>query len=244
MTDPRRSLEALIRDYADIGARSRVALRVTTGDTAVGYTVGVIGVIRPKRILAITAPTTPDGSLVAVVRGQVLTCRWFSATTVFRFTAAVTRLVFEPIPLIHVELPPIVERRTMRAVPRALCALRALLRAPRDLEAIVVDISTAGARVAVSEEVQLTKGHELVLIVRPKILQRSYEMILRCQVATPVGATDLRHPHVRFYGVNFLDVADNTLLVLHAYVQEHLALETDVLSQLLLHPSKEVAAVE
>jgi hypothetical protein len=244
MTDPRRALEVLIRDYADIGARARGALRVHFDNSKIGYNVSVVGIVRSKRILALTAPVTPEGSLAAVMKGQLLTCRWFSATTAFRFRATVSRVSFEPIPLIHIDLPPIVERRTMRGVPRGLCALRAMLKTPRDVEAIMVDLSTTGARVAVSEEAKLEKNQELTLIVQPTMLRRDYELIIRCQITAPAGAIDPKHPHVRFYGINFLDVSDYTMLTLHAYVQECLVAETDVLSLVLLGASKEVATLD
>jgi len=244
MTDARRNLEILIRDYADIGARSRIAMRVSFGDLKVGYNVSVVGIVRTKRILALTAPITPEGSLAVVMKGQLLTCRWFSSTTAFRFRASVSRVSFEPIPLVHIDLPPMIERRTMRGVPRGLCALRAVLKTPRDVEAIMVDLSTTGARVAVSEETNVEKDQELTLLIQPTLLRRNYELIIRCQVTAPTGAVDPKHPHVRFFGLNFLDVSDYTMLTLHAYVQECLAVETDVLSLVLMNPSKEVATLD
>jgi len=241
MIDARRALEALIRDYADIGARSRMGLRITAGDAKSNYDVHVLGLIQKRRILVVTAPTMRDGSLIAVMKGQQLTCRWFSASTAFRFSAVISRVVFEPIPLIHIDLPPVIERQSRRGVPRGLCTLRALLKTPSDVEAVVVDMSVTGARIAVAEAVRLEKKQELVLIARPKMLQRSFEVILRCQVTSLDGALDKKHPHVDFYGLRFLEVDDSALLTLHSYVQECLTFEADVLSQLLLSDSKEVA---
>ena len=87
MRDPQRAaLDNLVRDYADIGTRSRMGLLISPGDSKTNYTVDVVGIIRQKRLLVLTAPTTDEGSLIAVIKGQLLTCRWFSATTRISFS--------------------------------------------------------------------------------------------------------------------------------------------------------------
>src|SRR5262245_58791332 len=93
----RGALEALTRDYADLGARSRMGLRISIGDTKNSFTVAVVGVIREKRQLILRAPVNDDGSLVAVLKGQSLQCHWRNATTAFHFRAMVVRNQFEPI---------------------------------------------------------------------------------------------------------------------------------------------------
>jgi hypothetical protein len=241
MKDPRRAaLETLIRDYADIGSRSRMGLLISPGEAKTNYTVDVVGIIRQKRLLVLTAPKTDDGSLIAVIKGQMLTCRWFSATTAFHFRAVINRILFEPVPLVHIELPPVVERRTVRGEPRALATLRSLLKGAQDFEGVLVDLSVGGARVAVAEEVVLTKGQIVELHARPRLLQREYGLMLKCQVTGAAGANDPKHPHVRFYGLNFENLSDMDRLVLHSYVQQCLAAESDTLSQVLLASSKEV----
>jgi hypothetical protein len=241
MRDPRRAaLESLIRDYADIGSRSRMGLLISPGESKANYTVDVVGIIRQKRLLVLTAPTTEDGSLIAVIKGQLLTCRWFSATTAFHFRAAITRILFEPVPLVHIELPPVIERRTMRGEPRALATLRTLIKGEQDAEGVLVDVSVGGARVAVSDGTTLIKGQSVELHARPRLLQREYGLMLKCQVTGAAGGGDPKHPHIRFFGLNFENLSDMDRLVLHSYVQQCLAAESDVLSQVLLASSKEV----
>ncbi len=240
----RVALEHLMRDYADIGARSRIGLRITPGESTDTYTVSAIGVIRPKRILVLTAPVTDDGALVAVHSGQLLTCRWFGATTAFRFRAKVIRILFEPVPLLHIELPSTVERRTVRGVPRALANLRASLKSTTEVESVIVDISTSGARVAVHGHASLERGNDLVLHARPRMLHRQFDLTARCQIVASFGYTDQRHPDVQFFGLEFGEMTDSTLLVLHAFVQECLAFETDTLAQVLMLNSREVDDIE
>ena len=239
--NPRRfALENLARDYADIGARSRMGLLISPGDSKVNYTVAVIGVIREKRQLVLRAPVNDDGSLIAVMKGQSLSCRWINATTAFQFRALIVRILFEPVPLVHIELPPVVERRTLRGVPRALSNLRALVQAPAEIEAVLVDISTGGARLAVFEDVELSKGQAIQLLARPHMLHRDFQISLHCHVTGVVTPLDPKHPRIKFYGVTFEHLSDNELLILHSYVQECLSMETDALSQVLLLNSKEV----
>ena len=243
--NPQRSvLEALTRDYTDIGARSRMGLRISPGDSKTSYTVAVIGVIREKRQLVLRAPVNADGSLIAVLKGQSLNCHWVNSSTAFHFRATIVRILFEPVPLVYVELPPVLERQTLRGVPRALSHLRAILKTPEDVESVIVDISTGGVRIAVHETVSLTKGQDILLLARPRMLHREFQLSLHCQVTGPVVPQDPKHPHVDFYGVTFDHLSDNELLILHSYVQECLSLETDALTQVLLLNSREVEHAE
>jgi len=245
MPNPQRAaLEQMTRDYADIGARSRIGLRITFGENKDAYTVSVIGVIRAKSILVLTAPVNRDGALVAVHNGQALTCRWFGTTTAFRFRAKIVRILFEPVPLLHIELPAIVERRTVRGVPRALANLRCLIKGASDLEALIVDISISGVRIGVRNQSSLHQGQQVVLHAKPRMLNRQFEVVVRAKVVADLGCTDPKHAQIQFFGIEFGELSDQMLLTLHAYVQECLAVETDTLGQLLMLSSTEVDDIE
>ena len=237
-------LDALIRDYADIGTRSRMGLKIATNEGADTYTVSVVGVIRSKRILVLTAPITEDGALVAVMSGQAIHCSWFSSTTAFRFRARVVRILFEPVPLIHIELPAVVEKRKVRSVPRALTNLRATIKAEKETAAAIVDVSTRGARVAVHSDVRLQRDDAVVVRARLPLLDKRFDLIAPCKVIAGFGHTDPRHPEAQFFGFQFGELDDSTLLLLHAFVQECLVFEIDLLAQLLYLSSKEVDDVE
>jgi len=240
----RAALDVLMRDYADIGARSRTGLLVSPSESKDSYTVSAIGVIRAKRILTLTAPVTEDGALVAVMNGQVLVCRWFGSTAAFRFRVKIVRMVFDPVPLLHVELPPIVERRTVRGVPRALSTLRGAIKTPTDVEVVIVDISISGARIAVSTDMSLPNGKQIVLHARPKMMNRQFDLTVRANIVANFGYADTSHPEVQFLGIEFGEMSDQTLLTVHAYVQECLAFETDTLAQILMLVSKEVDTID
>jgi hypothetical protein len=118
-----------------------------------------------------------------------------------------------------------------------------MLKTPEDIEAVIVDISTSGVRLAVHESVKLVKGQDILLLARPNMLRREFKLSLYCQVTATVPP-DPKYPHIDFYGVNFDHLSDNELLILHSYVQECLSLETDSLSQVLLLNSKEVDSTD
>lgn len=234
MTTERRALlTKLAKDYGDAAQRARFTLSIAPGDGTQTYNVWVLGVVREKRHLIVTAPTTTNNALIAVVKGQSLTCRWFNPTTAFRFKAAILKLAFEPIPVLYLELPTEIERKVARRLPRALINMHAIVRRPEALEALVLDLSVGGARLALTREETLTLHQQIQLNIRPRMLDRSFLLTVECTVTNVMGATDPSHPEVQFVGVEFKDVSEHDLLILHACVQEQLAYEADWLTQVL-----------
>ena len=76
------------------------------------------------------------------------------------------------------------------------------------------------------------------------MMGRPFEFTVRAKVAANMGNSDPKHPQVQFFGTEFAEMSDQTLLTLHAYVQECLAFETDTLAQMLMLVSKEVETIE
>lgn len=238
MHSPRRAaLEILAKDYGDAAQRARFNLSISPGDGDKSYSVWVLGVVRDKRHLIVTAPTTTNNALIAVIKGQVLTCRWFNPTTAFRFKATILKLAFEPLPVLYLELPSDIERKVARRLPRALMNMHALLRRPEQLEALILDLSVGGARIALTSEETLAVQQRVQLSVRPRLLERSFLLTIDCTITALLGATDPKHPEVQFVGVEFHDVPEHDLLILHACVQEQLAHEADWLTQVLAVPT-------
>jgi c-di-GMP-binding flagellar brake protein YcgR len=234
MTTERRALLTnLAKDYGDAAQRARFNLSIAPGDGSQSYNVWVLGVVREKRHLIVTAPTTTNNALIAVVKGQSLTCRWFNPTTAFRFKATILKLAFEPIPVLYLELPTEIERKVARRLPRALINMHAIVRRPEPLEALVLDLSVGGARLALTREETLSLHHHVQLNIRPRMLDRSFLLTIDCTVTNVMGTSDASHPEVQFVGVEFKDVSEHDLLILHACVQEQLAYEADWLTQVL-----------
>ena len=233
-TSRRAALEVLAKDYGDAAQRARFNLSISPGDGDKSYTVWVLGVVRDKRHLIVTAPTTATNALIAVIKGQSLTCRWFNPTTAFRFKATILKLAFEPIPLLYLELSEDIERKIARRLPRALMNVHAMLRSPDPIEALVLDLSVGGARLALPRDAVIAIGQRCQLNIRPRLLDRSFLLTIESTISAVMGATDAAHPEVQFAGVEFHDVSEHDLLVLHACVQEQLAHEADWLTQVLI----------
>ena len=233
-SDRRALLEGLAKDYGDAAQRARFNVSITPLDSDKSYNVWVLGVVRDKRHLIVTAPTNANNALIAVIKGQALTCRWFNPTTAFRFRATILKLAFEPIPVLYLELAEDVERKIARRLPRALMNIHALLRRPEAIEALVLDLSVGGARLALSRDVPIVVDERAQLSIRPRLLERSFLLTLDCQVTAVLGSTDANHADVQFIGVAFHDINEHDLLIVHACVQEQLAHEADWLTQVLI----------
>jgi hypothetical protein len=113
------------------------------------------------------------------------------------------------------------------------------MRTPTVLPALVTDLSLSGARIGVAGEPTLEPGQKVELALRPKHFGRDFTLDLHCTVAGAMGHADPDHPFISFFGLHFDAPSDHALLVLHACVQERLAQETDLLSQLLMSESSE-----
>lgn len=232
-SDHTPALSALAKQYGDAAQRARMILSISVGESGQPYNVWVLGVVRDKRHLIVTAPTSTGNALIAVIKGQVLWCRWFNPTTAFRFRAGILRLVFEPIPLLYLEIQTTLERKIARRLPRALVNLNAVLKAPEDIQALVLDLSVGGARIALPSHVVLQAQSRCQLVMRLRMIERSYLLELACTLTSLMGASDPAHPRVQFAGVEFNDLSEADMLTLHACVQEHLAYEADWLTQVL-----------
>jgi hypothetical protein len=228
------ALEAFARAYGGAQERSRVTLLVSPGESDKSFPVVVHGVVAASRYLILGAPSTPDGSLIAVFKGQTLNCRWFNASSAFLFEAVITKILFDPMPLVFARLPNRVRRREVRNLPRALASMPAVIRVPGVFTAMVVDLSVGGARIAVLRDTPLLHGQEVELSIKPSVLDREYLLKLKCVVAGFMEEGPTAHPDIVFYGLKFVDVSEGDLLIVHAHVQSSLVDETDQLAGLLL----------
>lgn len=230
----RQVLESFAREYGGAFERSRIKLLITPGESEKSFPVTVLGALSSRRYLIVSAPQTQDGSLIAVFKGLSLSCRWFNASSAFIFEGIITKIAFEPEPLLYLRLADRTSRRAIRTVPRALVNLPGALRTPEMLTSLVVDLSVTGARIALVRDAVLQAGQELELSIKPRMMERDFLLTLNCTVATAPEAGPPGYPDIAFYGLKFHDLADTDLLMLHAYVQQCLVNETDALAHVLL----------
>lgn len=236
MRDPRRQmLEAFAKAHGGTHERSRFTIQITPGSSDRSFHVVALGVLPAKRELIVSAPTTADGALIAVYQGLHLRCSWFNASTLFRFEAVVAKVVFDPEPLLYLRLSEQTFQRAVRTVPRALVNLPAVVHAPQVETVLLVDCSVTGARIAILKDTHLPAGHELELSVKPK-LQLDVEVLLtlKCVVMGEPEPASADFPDVVFRGLKFKELTERDLLIMHAYVQQSLVSEMDLLAHVLM----------
>jgi hypothetical protein len=237
--DPRRqALELFARQYGGARERSRLRLMVTPSESDKSFAVNMLGGFnnRYERELIVTAPTTVDGSLIAVTRGMTLNCRWFNASTAFKFSGVITKVVFEPQPLLYLRLAEQTHYRSMRTVPRALVSLPGVVRLPAIETVLLVDVSITGARVATIDDSPLFAGQDLDLSIKPKldIIDVDTTLTLSCTVVGDAEPAPAQFSGIAFRGLKFNNATPEQKILLHAYVQQSLVSEMDTLAQILM----------
>lgn len=240
----RSPMSHLAKAYGELHRRARFEIQVSPAEGAKWFTVTMLGVSRASGHVIVSAPQTPDGALIAISRGNSMSCSWANSAYLYKFRATITNLAFEPTPLVYLGQILGVRRQSVRAESRALTALSAAIHAPKAQPALITDLSTLGARIGTATSLTLRAGQPLKLTLRPRMLGRDFEMTLRCTLVSSLAAADPLHPHVQFYGLKFQNISNEDRLVLHAYVQERLAVEADYLSQLLLSDAGPVESTQ
>jgi hypothetical protein len=230
----RNALEIFARDFGDVHARSRTQMLISPGESDKTFPVTVLGVLSARRYLLVSAPTTPDGSLIAVFKGLTLNCRWFNASTAFQFNANITKILFEPEPMLYLRLADRLSRRAVRNLPRALVKLPAVIKADAIINCLAVDLSVTGARIAIARDNSLSQGQQVELSIKPRVLDQDFLLRIRCTVMTNAESAPSAFPDIAFYGIKFDQLQDLDMLVLQSYVQEYLMEETDALAHVLL----------
>lgn len=230
-------LEQLCKDYDASRDNHKLSISMARSDKEKAFPVQLIGV--HQHCVIVTAPVRPDGSLVTVLLEERWLCRTFQLTSVFRFTALVAKVAFEPYRHLYLRLLNEVEHRHVRGVPRAKVSLRGTLLTPDAAPCHISDLSTSGARIAVDSTLTtLEKGQPARLVAQVSVMQSSFELSLTAQVVNSFGPIDSRHPQVAFYGLKFETPSEKDHLLLHGLVGEHLVSELAGLWQMLRPEAK------
>ena len=225
-------LQVLRNHYSKAFGSARLGFRMSRDERSEGYTAWVLG-SHEQRGLILSAPVSRDNSLVAVADGQTWIFRAFYGTAVFRFSGVVRKVAFEPYPYFHLQLPPVIDMRKVRRRPRAQVAVPATVQVTTQIEAVIVDFSSCGMRLATKPADTLEKGQPLNLQFAITVLDKVHEISLAATVVCIYGATDSRHPSINFYGLTILPSSDFEHMLLHAYVHERLVDELDATWKIL-----------
>jgi len=228
------TMQRFIRSYENLATRARSTLEVRIGNSDQPYKVQLLGVMSLRApSLITTAPMTVTKQLLAVQRGTRMTCSWDGPGYKCDFNATVSNLVFEPAPIVYLgELHGIKQSRE-RTFARAVVSLPAAVRVPRLMPVLVTDLSVGGALVASAETFRLTVGQRVEVSLRLKLLNREYTLAIPASVAALPGNLDTAHPQVDFMALKFLELDEQTQLILNGYVNGRLAEEVDLLSRTL-----------
>jgi hypothetical protein len=227
-------LADLCERYADYDSRSRFGMRVARDERAESYPSSIIGVIKDRRYLILTAPANKQNVLMPIAKEEEWLFRLFNATTVYSFMSRILKVAYSPIPYIHIELPKIVDRRRVRKQPRALASLPIMLHRAQGDPAVIVDISVSGVRLAVPSDTQLEINAVVPLLISISLLDRIIPLTINAKITTHFGASDARYADIHFYGAQFEGLSTTAELVVHGFVQEQLAAELDRQSRALV----------
>jgi hypothetical protein len=233
--EPICPITKLSRDYVSQNRHTMAGLKMSR-DGSEDYTTWVIG-MNQRKVLILSQPIRPDKSLVPVLKGDTWTFRTFHATSVFRFSATILNVAFEPFPHLHIEMPRLVDKKSVRKSPRATVAMLSKARiGDKEEKCFVADLSAQGARVALPARLNLAKDDRIEVELTVKLADRQYPLKLDVKIASTYGASDPQHPEAAFYGLFFDQMDDADHILLHACVYEKLVTELDSLWQALSIP--------
>jgi hypothetical protein len=227
-------LQAFRNAHLNNSGSMRIGFRMSREDRDESYMAWVIGT-HEQRGLILSAPVSRDNSLVAMADGQSWIFRAFHGTAAFRFTGIVRKVMFDPVPYFHLQLPQTIDMRRVRQRPRAQVCLSATVTAlgQHGFQGVICDLSSCGLRLAMKQG-DLLQQHQTVHIrFSIPLFDRAHEVQATAKVMALYGAVDSRHPGVHLYGLSLVPGGELEQLILHAYVQERLVDELDSIWRVL-----------
>lgn len=229
---PASPLLHLRQRYGRASMLARSGFRMSRDERSECYSCQVIG-IGERRSLILTAPVRDDRNYVAISEGQSWLFRTFYATAAIRFTGIIEKLVFDPFPYFHVDVPAQVEMRHIRRMQRVAVCMDTMLNLAQPTEGLIVDLSSTGMRLALPEEIALQESQRFDVQFKVQVLDEWHAVRARATVARCLGAADSQHPQIHFYGAGVEPHSERDRLLLHAFVQSCVIRELDGLSRIL-----------
>lgn len=190
------------------------------------WTVYVIGQVKQKSLL-VTAPMI-DGKLIFVKDGQTFLVRAFSGLNVCAFKARVLKAQLQPFPYLHLAWPDSVQamriRKTMRAPASIVVAIYEAENGAQTGAGRIVDISVGGAKVIS----QIPLGHkDQVIWMAFKVKLGDLEEYIKTPVIVRSSGeeVDPQGKPIRYYGVQFGELAQSQRLIIMNLVYQYLLKE-------------------
>lgn len=197
-------------------------------DARARHYVKVIGYLAGQSLLV----TTPhlEGRVLLVREGQRFVVRLLTGNCVVAFSTTVLRSCARPYPYLHLQYPATVEQTVVRKAERVSIHLVASVEnddpgsgfeSPR--AAVIVDISTAGARLRSSRPLGGV-GDLLAIKFQCSVGQVAQILKLPAVIRSVTGEDESAEgPQNWQYGVEFQLVDPTDTLALHGFVYEHIA---------------------
>lgn len=223
------AIASLQADYQHTLARATSGFRLEKDGHALNSR--VIGVTDDGHGLIMTCPIDPDPKAPSLREGEVWVFRAFYARSAIRFHGTITSIAAKPFPYFVVTDLTDIDRREVREWPRTPSCLWAS-RATEPAR-IIVDVSVGGARLAVDAHATLQPGQMVSLHAALPMAIGRHSLDVEATVLNSYGHADPNHPQIDFFGVRFEAMAEQQRLILHAFVQEHIAADLDRVWQVL-----------
>ncbi len=185
----------------------------------------------PNKSLIVTVPRT-SGQLPLLNENQAFVVRMLQGNNVYGFESSILKYYSIPYPHIHLRHPKDVECITVRSSRRVETEMIVSVKTEHNPDKILsismLNTSATGALLQTKDTLgalndKLEISIELVIVNIKKYLR--INAVVR-NISTPEDR-DNADDRLNKYGVEFLDLQDEQILIINAYVYEHIVLHMD-----------------
>ena len=215
----------MTEDKLQLPVGTSIQLQQEGIDNPIRYTVKLLGYYPGKGL--IVTNTEHNGKTVLLTDDTRLACRVLQGSIVQGFRVHVIQTSMMPYPHIHLSYPDEIEVSVVRDARRILTKQPALAQNTRQRddrfhEAMIVDLSASGAKIATRSPIAETNEIlELKMVL--EVAESEESLKLLCEVKSVEfreGNREKGRLPLHYYGVMFKGVNRFQKLVLHAFVLE------------------------
>ncbi len=209
--------------FQNFNVGTRVQLRTQRDTGTVEHFSSLIGFVKDE-FLMVKCPTVRNTPFI-LHDGEQILVRAFTGTTIYSFASAVIRTLLSPLYYMHLEYPQEMQSTALRA------ELRVKVNVPVDLEykdltgvqaisqAILVDLSLSGVRIASEEVISVGNGVQVSFAVQVNGMEQVVRAKAVVRSANRKPATHFDDRDTFSYGLQFdgLDPEDQTAIRMLTY---------------------------
>jgi c-di-GMP-binding flagellar brake protein YcgR len=205
-------------------AGSSWMLRMSPEAGSQEYSVRLLGVNEGKSLI-VSAPSE-DGKVVFIKEGSLYRFKGFFGQSIVIFMAAVAKVCFSPSPYLHLTWPDStkITTRVVRNARRARCNLPVVVycsRGAKDAQdnGFITDLSIGGADVALRESLP-ADAESVRVVFRVQVASKRFMIDTMARVIRQKASAVDASSGANHYGIEFLDLSDEQILAVHAYIHE------------------------